>query len=489
MGPRPQPRMVVRKTNNAVAPTKDGPESSNSVNQTILKNKAPKVLTQMLPPPPPAPTTLLGSEIHALEASLKEAAFHTGRVFRFYSDTRKERIASRAPYPPSSLSRALGRSLERYDQICDTIETQLQHAISVLERDLEAEKARAEREAAAAREASIHVTPSETEHPLTESPTSTHPPAQLPPSGASAISMVPRRGSTILSSLHRPSFPLKLDLSAVALAGGNTDRAGSPMDVHMDLGLVTSLPSPVTLAPKTARALPNDPSIPDIFGVSTGSLGVDNTGQSDSVSMGHGVGMKTVVGGDVIDLTDTESSAGLAALGDSADKPIELDFDDMGIFNVSSNNGSNGAPMNGGQTNAPTQGDVDMGNLFSTQDGQNAFAMPGSSGQDSSNTGPDARSLLASLTSGQTDNSADVSSLLPSGNAGNNEMPSQTGGDAFSGLGDLSSIDLSSFGGFFEAQGESSGTQQSNDAQEEMDLMSQLFTMDGNSGQGEGAAS
>lgn len=53
------------------------------------KNK-PQPKASMPPPPSPVSATILGPEMQALEKSLKEAAVNTGRIFRFYADTRKE---------------------------------------------------------------------------------------------------------------------------------------------------------------------------------------------------------------------------------------------------------------------------------------------------------------------------------------------------------------------------------------------------------------
>ena len=328
-----------------------------------------------------------------------------------------------------------------------------------------------------------------------------------PPSGASAISLTYRRPSAILSSLHRPSFPLKLDLSPAALAAGNIDPStmGQPMDVNVDLGL-TSLPSPVTLAPKTARALPNDPSMPDIFSVG-GSQGIpssvpDSSGPSESGSMSGNVGMKTTVAVQEEVLTGPESSReGNTQLGDSADKPIELDlegtYDDMDLFgdvqtSADRVNGANTTAQASEVTVTSTQLDVDMDGLFTPQDNQsNAFQLDEGMGQsDNAGAAPDP-DILASLGSNTGDNvnSNELSSLLPGdgGQSVNNDghgLPAHPSGDSFPGLGsgaetqfDLSSIDLSSFSGLFDGPGDAGGTQSTAGGEEEMDLM-QLLAMD-----------
>ncbi|KAF8525223.1 hypothetical protein BU17DRAFT_42183 [Hysterangium stoloniferum] len=481
----PKPRMVRKASVAAQPPDRDVQEPWAS---QAAKNKSlPKISTtaKMLPPPPPPPpqpTTILGGEMQALEGSLKEAARHTGRVFRFYSDTKKERIKSHAPYPPRSITRSLGRSLERYDQICDTIETQLQLAISVLERDLEAEQARLKAEALASNTRSKRPSPPPSatlpdgspppgldQIPLTESPTSTVASSHFPlPSGASATSIVPRRPSAILSSLHRPGFPLKLDLSAAALA-----------NVNVDLGL-TALPSPVTLAPKTARALPNDASLPDIFAIDPSqSLPQDGSAQSDSGSLAGPVT-------EIIDLTESETGPA-PQLGDSADKPIELDlegsYDDL-FGDVQASQGEAIPGNNTGSNPDATQLDVDMEGLFTPQDDQNTFQLDQSHG---TSEAPDARSILASIAantnSGESSNV--MPSLMPSDDS--QAVPSQPLGDTFPNLGgdsgtetqfDLSGLDLTNFTGFFEPPGDSGGEGHV-DAQDEMELMSQLLAMDG----------
>jgi len=454
-----------------------------------------KTLTQMLPPPPRIPDTLLSAELQALESSLKETAMNTARVFRFYADARKERISSCAPHPPASITQALGRSLERYDQICDIIETQLQHAISILQRDLKVERARVEAEAEAAASAAAAAQATMTQHPLPDTSSqqipSTDSPipgllSSQPPSGASAISMMPRRSSTILSSLHRPNFPLKLDLSAVALAGGgHADPNASPIDVNLDLGLTTSLPSPVTLAPKTARALPNDPSMPDIFGVGASS---SLDGQND---IAGGVGMKTTRSvGDDVDLSAAESShsADVSQLGNSADKPIELDleasYNGINLFGGVQENASpivddSASVIQNNSTPAP-DAQLDMGSLFSPEDDQ-SFPLPDSTTQE--NIGGDAQTLLANLTSNPENSGTanELSSLIPRENApavSDTAAHDQTSGDAFSGLGDLSHLDLSSFG-LFDQHVDSGEMPQHEDGQEDMDLMSQLLSLDG----------
>ena len=282
---------------------------------------------------------------------------------------------------------------------------------------------------------------------------------------------------------------------------------GHPIDVNVDLGL-TGLPSPVTLAPKTARVLPNDPSMPDIFGVgnSQGMSGSvpDGSGPNDTVSMSGNVGMKTTgtVQEEVIDLTEPEPSRdGTTQLGDSADKPIELDlegtYDDLDLFGdvqtgADSANVANVASQATNVAVTSTQLDVDMEGLFTPQDNQrNTFQLDESMGRSgNAEAAPDA-SILSSLSSNAGTNDGhpnELSSLLPSdgGQSMNNahhSLPGHASSASFPGLGsdaesqfDLSSIDLSSFSGLFDGPGDAGGTQ-STVAGEDMDLM-QLLAMD-----------
>ena len=310
-------------------------------------------------------------------------------------------------------------------------------------------------------------------------------------------------------------MPLKLDLSPAALAAGNADPSamGPPVDVNVDLGL-TSLPSPVTLVPKTARPLPNDPNV-DLFGVGTSqniaASVPDGSGPGEAGSIPGTVGMKTTgtVEEAVIDLAAPEPSQGRAAqLGDSADKPIELDleasYDNMGLFGgVDTNHEATdvvdpSVHAGGGASGAPSQLDVEMGELFTPQDGQtNVFRLDEAMGQ-SAEAGPasDPSAILASLASrtGAADgSSSELSSLLP-GNSGqsvyNNNvegLPEQTTGDSFPGLDagegagsqfDLSVIDLASFSGLFDAPGDTTSGGGGGVNGDEMDLVSQFLAMD-----------
>lgn len=125
----PKPRMIPRK----------------AVQSVELEQARNAVSSRMPPPPSPkASHVILHSELDTLEASYRDIVIAAGKLFQFYSYSRKEwvyhilsatlvfeqysqfrRIATYSPYPPASTARMLGRSLEKYDQICDTIETRL----------------------------------------------------------------------------------------------------------------------------------------------------------------------------------------------------------------------------------------------------------------------------------------------------------------------------------------------------------------------------
>jgi hypothetical protein len=131
-----------------------------------------------------------------------------------------------------------------------------------------------------------------------------------PTSGGSGASSGPpgRRSTISLSSLHRPVFPHKLDLSSTTLRLTAEDAsmfASGP------------LASPVTLAPKSAR-----PSTTDIDFMSVFETTRDANNRPVDIDL---------------TLPDTEPPGGNtnsdvnmnidASLGNSADKPIELDLD------------------------------------------------------------------------------------------------------------------------------------------------------------------
>ncbi|KAA1468409.1 hypothetical protein DENSPDRAFT_463959 [Dentipellis sp. KUC8613] len=288
-------------------------------------SKSPSKEGTMLPPPDPKPPkAILEPEMDMLSGCLRNTAVKMGQVYGFYADVRRLGIRQFAPRPPQSLTASLGREVEKYDQLCDAMESHLLYAISVLQRDLDREKARLQAEAdaaaAAAKEAeaqaeSVPVIPNSVPAPAAEplaiagpsSPTSKapisvpHTPKGSPPIPSSVPSA--RRQSTIsLSSLNRAQFPHKLDLSATALRI-------NPEEISQ-LGPA----SPVTLAPRSGRLASANDYAPDFMAALTSG---DLANRPVDI--------------DLTSLPDSEpANAGnmpVDALGSSADRPIELDMD------------------------------------------------------------------------------------------------------------------------------------------------------------------
>lgn len=112
-----------------------------------------------------------------------------------------------------------------------------------------------------------------------------------------------RRQSTIsLSSLNRPQFPHKLDLSAAALRI-------NPEEIQ------SGLASPVTLAPKSGRITATNEYPPDLFAAIHSSMSNGPVPDPSNRPVD-------------IDLTlDSDPPQTQVGLGNSADKPIELDLD------------------------------------------------------------------------------------------------------------------------------------------------------------------
>ncbi|KIK70353.1 hypothetical protein GYMLUDRAFT_209393 [Collybiopsis luxurians FD-317 M1] len=271
-------------------------------------------------PPPPVPTASMGilePEMNALSGCLQNAAVKVAQIIRFHHDARQLNIRQHASDPPQSLQASLGRELEKYDQLCDAIETHLIRAISVLQRDLKKEqqrirdeekaaaeavaaaKAKAEAEAAA----NVQIASSSPKlqalgsaESIAQASGNTTPVASASHSPVANSSGPPgRRPSAIsISSLNRPAFPLKLDLSSQSLRMSADDVLGS------------GLRSPVTLAPKSAR--PIDYDLMAAFNDAT-RVDIDLTLPEEGSS--NGMNMNNLN----------------PSIGSSADKPIELDMD------------------------------------------------------------------------------------------------------------------------------------------------------------------
>ncbi|KAJ7748486.1 hypothetical protein DFH07DRAFT_1062507 [Mycena maculata] len=306
----PKPRPVPRKT----ALSKNPPSTSVKLEQDA----------KAMPPPPvpPAPGILV-PEVTALATCLRNAVVKTGQLYGFYADTRKLGIQNYAPAPPQSLTAALGREVEKYDQLCDSIESQLA-PISVLQRDLAREERRikeaeaeaeAKANAIAGRTRSASRSPTSTRIPLpaidltaanrdSSSRPSTADPALSPPLSSSSITGPGRRSTISMNALQRPGPPLKLDLSAVRITAEEAS-----LFTH-------GLASPVTLAPRSARPFGPNELPPDLMAALASASSSDAARPVD------------------IDLTgadDPHPDVEMTSVGNTADKPIELDLDAMEI--------------------------------------------------------------------------------------------------------------------------------------------------------------
>lgn len=200
-----------------------------------------------------------------------------------------------------------------------------QHSIAVLQRDIKELKARLKAEAEESARKPVF-SPSITP-PLSASPSDQSMLMDvmsgnvLPPMGGPIAPN--RRQSAILSSLHRPGLPLKLDISSVTMGNSHTDAPfTTPVDVTVDLGL-TRAPSPVTLAPKTAKTVTNDPALEMFINPAHHTISdIPVDAENETFDTPSNL---TAPNKEVIDLTSDPATR--AQLGDSADKPIELDMD------------------------------------------------------------------------------------------------------------------------------------------------------------------
>ncbi|KAI0719108.1 hypothetical protein C8T65DRAFT_693414 [Cerioporus squamosus] len=467
MPPKPRPVRKSSATSNAPSTTpaaKDAAASSAS--------------TSMPPPPDPVPPLgILEAEVTALSSCLQNAVVKTGQVYGFYTDVKRLGIQQYAPRPPRSLMSSLGREIVKYDQLCDAMESHLLRAITVLQRDLarEEQRLKAEEEAAAAAAAAKASSPSAAS--VTTPPGSPTPSTQtdVPMDGSLRPRLTPigitpaRRQSTIsLSSLSRPAFPHKLDLSASALR------------IHPDEMIPSGLSSPVTLAPRSARAsLP-----PDLVMAALGD------------AANRGVDIDLTLDGD-IDMAGPSSDGQVRemgsldpALGSSADKPIELDLDmdmDVGYFGTPAQ-APGGADTNlfgpdaGSQMVKPKEEQIDMDILSALQsveasgDGEDIFASlrgasaggdaptsapSGSDLQKGPATAPSPGTILAGFTAGTSQPGDSASAAAP----------------AEPGQGASFDFDISTLGDNFFAQPATSGA---------MDMMGMddIFNMGANPSEG-----
>ncbi|KAJ7596800.1 hypothetical protein C8J56DRAFT_918378 [Mycena floridula] len=375
-----------------------------------------------MPPPPAPPLKILEAEMNALSTCLRNAVVKTGQIYAFYSDTHKLGIQNHASNPPRSLTADLGREIEQYDRLCDTIEARLLRAIAVLQRDQDREDQRirdAEQAAIAnrTRSKSTSLSPTSSRVPLpglTSSPTqmsSGELPLPTPSSSplTRAGSNLPpgRRPSAIsISSLHRPTFPLKLDLSASSLR--------MPVDESF---LASGLHSPVTLAPKSARPLDYPADLMAALASADASTRVD------------------------VDLTLPESNYTDPPMSGSAEKPIELDLESMDIdmamndlFGDSADDGEGDGLFSpvvddstkadppakddrNGFLNALGLGDVNNDDLFGSLNVDSSGHLQPGPSTGSTAAAPSPGTLLASFASSSQFNPDDPSSGLPEGQA------------------------------------------------------------------------
>jgi len=180
-------------------------------------------------------------------------------------------------------------------------------AISVLQRDLQREEKRIEEEQAAKAAAEERV--ASPDRMIEDESQKAFPPTQN--SSPMSSTHTGRRPSAIsISSLHRPSFPLKLDLSAVSFRMPTEDNAIIP----------SGLASPVTLVPKSARPMGTNELPSDFMTAFGGSDTNSRQGDIDLTLSDNIHSSNEAVSGGPVDLT----------AGGSADKPIELDLDLFG---------------------------------------------------------------------------------------------------------------------------------------------------------------
>ncbi|CAA7271427.1 unnamed protein product [Cyclocybe aegerita] len=254
------------------------------------------------PPPPPAEVAkpkILEPEFNALSRCLQDAMVKAGQIYGFYADARRLGVEKHISNPPRSLTAGLGRDIERYDQLCDTIEAHLASHNILLHENTQEEK----RKIAEAMMLPPPV-PDTTNKDVSDA-------SSTNPRNSPVVNPIPSRRASVISisSLHRPQFPLKLDLSSSSLRISEEEAAM----------FSKGLGSPVTLAPKSARPMGSNEFPPDLIAAFNSSVPPDN------------------VHGHTIDLTLPSPMAQQptmplgVGLGDSSDKPIELDLDSMDI--------------------------------------------------------------------------------------------------------------------------------------------------------------
>ncbi|TFK76680.1 hypothetical protein BDN72DRAFT_829831 [Pluteus cervinus] len=268
---------------------------------TTQTEKSEEDAAKAMPPPPPPAPLILEPEIDTLAICVRNTMVATARIYGFYAKAYKLQIAKHVSLP-NNLSSALGKEVEKYDHLCDAIESYLLRDIAVLQRDIRREQERLREEEAKANTQAAADSRPPTDTGLESGSKAPQPITHSPP--AQATVPLARRPSAIsISSLHRPTVPLKLDLSASSLRL-TADEAAL---------FSSSLASPVTLAPKSARPLGPNELPPDFMAAFASASSAADAPHVD------------------VDLTGPDPSQNGMVIdpgaGSSAEKPIELDLD------------------------------------------------------------------------------------------------------------------------------------------------------------------
>jgi hypothetical protein len=99
---------------------------AKDASKAVKEEKASAKDAEMPPPPDPLPPPgILEPEMNALSGCLRNAVVKTGQVYSFFADSRRLDIQKYAPYPPRELTASLGREVEKFDQLCDAVESHL----------------------------------------------------------------------------------------------------------------------------------------------------------------------------------------------------------------------------------------------------------------------------------------------------------------------------------------------------------------------------
>lgn len=257
-------------------------------------------------PPPQQQGPLFASEVKEMFYYIRGAALKAAEIVRYQTDMKQlQRVNGQVAPVPKHLLGAFRQDTERLDQVCDVMEAQILRLISVLVREINRQKAKAaeeaaaklalEREQAAAAAAaaaasmanSNEVGKTETvkaEHmdldtqPDGRQPSDTEkmpPPPE--PNSSLAPPRVPSTAPSVVSLSNLPSSSPDLS-EAAATEQATKARLARGFNLKLDLSasnLRSSFPgpvpntaapdppaSPVTLAPKSAKPRPDDPTNP-----------------------------------------------------------------------------------------------------------------------------------------------------------------------------------------------------------------------------------